>query len=152
MQKKIFGFIAWAMIATIYSTTLSTKADASQHESSEYSTSTQVVATGTPSPANDEPGMRRDYQRRALQHGRGIPVYRDAYSSSPVDSPYTRDAVQPGQRLGRPGHGYNGRGYGYGYPGYRGHGGSGYPRHRQYGNPPPYPSVTAPDEQLVSPR
>lgn len=152
MQTKFFGFIACVMIATIYSTTLSTTANASQDKSSENSTSTQVVATGAPPSADDEPGMRRDFQRRALRHGRGVPVYRDAYSSSPVNSPYTRDAVQPGQRFGRPGYGKRGRGYGYGYPGYRGHGGSGYPQHRQYGNPPRYPAVTAPDEQIVPPR
>ena len=33
------------------------------------------------------------------------------------------------------------RGAGVGYPGYRGQGGTGYPQHRQYGNPPLYPAA-----------
>jgi len=49
--------------------------------------------------------------------------------------------VGPGQGSMRPG-----RGQGYGYPGYRGQGGSPYPGHRQYANPPRYP-VPAPDKQ-----
>ncbi|MCP3870780.1 MAG: ankyrin repeat domain-containing protein, partial [Gammaproteobacteria bacterium] len=32
-------------------------------------------------------------------------------------------------------------GEGVGYPGYRGQGGTGYPQHRQYGNPPRYPAA-----------
>jgi hypothetical protein len=33
------------------------------------------------------------------------------------------------------------QGEGVGYPGYRGQGGTGYPQHRQYGNPPRYPAA-----------
>ena len=32
-------------------------------------------------------------------------------------------------------------GAGVGYPGYRGQGGTGYPQHKQYGNPPRYPAA-----------
>ena len=41
------------------------------------------------------------------------------------------------------GYGRHQRGYGYGYPGYRGLGGGQYPHHRQYGNPPMYPAPPA---------
>lgn len=45
-------------------------------------------------------------------------------------------ARQSRYRRGRPGYGPRHGGYGYGYPGYRGHGGNSYPRHRAYGTPP----------------
>ena len=47
---------------------------------------------------------------------------------------------QPMPRYMRPGR------QGYGYPGYRGQGGSPYPGHRQYGNPPGIPSGAAPTD------
>ena len=43
------------------------------------------------------------------------------------------------------GYGRHQRGYGYGYPGYRGLGGGQYPHHRQFGNPPMYPAQPATD-------
>jgi len=48
------------------------------------------------------------------------------------------------------GYGRHQRGYGYGYPGYRGLGGGQYPHHRQFGNPPMYPAPPAPDAPPAS--
>ena len=63
--------------------------------------------------------------------GLGYPGWPGAAARSWQDRPYRG-----------PGRGYRGRarGYGYGYPGYRGLGGSPYPQHRQFGQPPGVPA------------
>ena len=63
-------------------------------------------------------------------------------TNTSTGSIYTRNAVGPDNRYLYPGR--DGRGMGNGYPGYRGQGGSGYPQHRQYANPPLYPATTTP--------
>lgn len=61
-----------------------------------------------------------------------------AYSGRPAWTPYAASPfIEPGPRYMTPRR--NQRGYG--YPGYRGHGGSPYPGHRQYGNPPGMPTA-----------
>ena len=74
------------------------------------------------------PGFRRFGPGPA---GLGYPGWSGGDAPSWQDRPY---------RI--PGRGYRGRarGYGYGYPGYRGLGGSPYPRHRQFGQPPGVPA------------
>ncbi len=110
---------------------------------------------GTPAAGGKGPGMGHDYRRNVGGPGMG-PM------AAPADAP-TATPQGPGPAP-PPGLGY--RGYpaypsrgpgmtvpngnpgpgrfapgrqGYGYPGYRGQGGSPYPGHRQYGNPPGYP-------------
>ena len=146
MQEGIIGFFTWTFITAISFTALSTQATASQQETASYAISPPVVTTGTPVPGGNGPGMGRDYQRQMPGLGRGGTDYHRGYSRDPASVAQT-PSLPPGQRYGRPGYGRAGRGYGYGYPGYRGQGGSGYPQHRQYGNPPRYP--VTPGEQAA---
>jgi len=157
MQKDLIDFFTWVFIFAITLTGLSTQATASQEEAAGYSISAPVVTTGTPAPGGHGPGMGRGYQSQTPSPGQGGPGYRGGYSgdpaavaespNAPINSPYHREAVPPSQLYGRPGYGRGGRGYGVGYPGYRGQGGSGYPQHRQYGNPPRYPAAVTPGVQ-----
>jgi hypothetical protein len=127
-------------------------------------------------PAGKGPGMGRRYQQIAPGPGRGSPIYRsDPGAARPAAVP--KGSVSPaspsqlggpGQRrppaLGfppsssdvpvygpPPGFGRSYRGHrprgGPGYPGLRGPG-TGYPRHRQYANPPRYPTRTPEQNDL----
>jgi len=123
-----------------------------------------------PVPGGKGPGMGRSYQQNTPGPGRGSPGYRagsgkkapppvDAAAAAaaargPQGSGLARQRQAPGLGSPPPGADYPvygpppglGRGHGGqrfrsgpGYPGLRGPG-TGYPRHRQYGSPPLYPS------------
>jgi len=96
-----------------------------------------VPGGGTPATGGKGPGMGHDYRRNAGGPGMG-----------PRDAPHETTAVpqQPALPEAAPTSAPRQPGRGYGYPGYRGHGDSPYPGHRQYANPPLHP-VPAPREQ-----
>jgi len=142
MQRDLMGLFPWAFIATINLLGLSIMANAGEQGSASYPTSPSVVTTGTPTPGENGTGT-------GMGTGRAGPGYGGRYSSDPTHLPDHREAVPSSRRFGRPGYGRSGRGYGYGYPGYRGQGGSRYPQHRQYANPPRYPVTTRPGEQAA---
>jgi len=112
-----------------------------------------------PAAGGKGPGMGYDYRRnmggpgmgRGAQPGEAPPM------PAPDQSLQTPPQAMPGYRgypgwapgpgtaapYVRPMPGYMRPGrQGYGYPGYRGQGGSPYPGHRQYGNPPAIPPGT----------
>ena len=159
MLKGIAGFKSWMIVVIVFLAGGPTQAIAVQGGLGKPVSSPLVVAEGGPVWGGNGPGMGHYYQRQTPAPGRIGPENRGGYFSDPTnhartpnpepDSPYQRESVSPGQQSGRPRYGRGGRGYGYGYPGYRGQGGSGYPRHRQYGNPPRYPAAVAPGDRAV---
>ncbi len=159
MKEELIGFFSRGLMVAIFLTGLSTSVNAGQEESASYPASPAVVTTATPAQDNKGTGMGQVDQRQTPGPGAGPPGFRGGYSSDPgsvaespnppINSPYYRYAVPPDQRYGKRGYGRGRYGYGVGYPGYRGQGGTGYPQHRQYGTPPRYPAAGSPGEQAV---
>lgn len=154
MRRALPGFLTLVLVAAMPLPALSVDADTAQPP-----TVPSKTMTGAPQPGGKGPGMGRAYQQNTPGPGRGGPDYRGGYSTDvpsgakeadrPPDPDGNREAVPSGRGSGGPRHGRDGRGQGYGYPGYRGQGGTGYPQHRQYGKPPPYPAATTLGEQAA---
>lgn len=104
----------------------------------ERQSDSEAKNTQSSSSADRQSSLRRTpqpVQPPGLGHPRPGYPDRDLYRSDQYPgfaTPYPAPRYGEGQRRNR-------RGMGYGYPGYRGQGGSPYPRHRQYGNPPGIP-------------
>jgi len=154
VYRAISALLTLALVAAVPLPALPTDTGTGQQP-----TTVSNPVTGTLPPGGKGPGMGRAYQKSTPGPGWGSPDHRGGYSgdpaavtgtsSTPPDTPYNRGPDTSSQQYGRPGYGRGGRGYGYGYPGYRGQGGSGYPQHRQYGNPPRYPAWVTPGEQAA---
>ena len=143
MQKGIFSTTIRAVITAIIITMLPAEGIAGEETSAAGQIQAPPVTTDRPVAADDEPVVRQDNPGRTADLNRGGMEDRKDYYSDPAFSIYTRNAVGPDNRYLYPGR--DGRGMGNGYPGYRGQGGSGYPQHRQYANPPRYPLTTHED-------
>ena len=137
MQKDIFGTTTRAVITAITITMLPAEVITGEETSATGPIPAPLVTTDRPVAADDEPVIRQDNPGRTADLNRGGMEDHKDYYSDPAFSIYTRNAVGPDNRYLYPGR--DGRGMGSGYPGYRGQGGSGYPQHRQYGQPPLYP-------------
>ena len=102
-----------------------------------------VQPLAQPATGGKGPGMGRSYQRNTPGPGRGYPGYRSGPAGAAAPAPNLPPDPGDFPVYGPPpglGPGYGGQRYrgGPGYPGLRGPG-TGYPRHRQYANPPLYP-------------
>lgn len=154
MHRALPSFLTLALVAAMVLPASSADTDAAQP-----SIAPSETVTGVPQPGGKGPGMGRAYRQSTPGPGRGGPDYRGGYSTdgSPLaeeanrspDPDGNRETVPSAQGAGGPRRARDGRGQGYGYPGYRGQGGAGYPQHRQYGSPPPYPAAKTPGQQAA---